>query len=219
MGVDPAGRVLAVLILQPAVGVVNLCAVVIIGNRASGKMGYALAEAARNRGAEVTLVTAAPLPPPPGMTVLSVNTAAEMEKAVRRAVEGCQVLIMAAAVADYAASEISPQKIKKSDAALTLKLERTPDILAGVRGKFLRVGFAAESQDLLAGARAKLVAKGLDLIVANDITKPESTFGADTNRVSIIARGGVVEELPVLPKPEVARRVMQRIVGVLAERK
>jgi phosphopantothenoylcysteine decarboxylase / phosphopantothenate---cysteine ligase len=186
-----------------------------ISNRSSGKMGYALAEAARDRGAEVTLISAAALHAPPGMKVVKVDTAVEMRDAVSQATADCDALVMAAAVADYAA-DAAPQKIKKGpEAGLTLELKRTPDILAEVSGSFVRVGFAAESQDLIENARAKLAAKKLDIIVANDITAPESTFGADTNRITILAADGSAEELPVLPKIEVAARILDRVRDIL----
>ena len=188
-----------------------------ISNRSSGKMGYALAEAARDRGAEVTLISAAALHQPPGLTLVPVETAREMRDAVASATKDCDVLIMAAAVADFA-PEAAPQKIKKNDADLTLELRRTPDILAEIKGDFVRVGFAAESQDIIQNARLKLAAKKLDIIVANDITAAESTFGADTNRVTILAADGSAEELPVLPKAEVAARLLDRVLGILKQK-
>ncbi|MDO8567986.1 MAG: bifunctional phosphopantothenoylcysteine decarboxylase/phosphopantothenate--cysteine ligase CoaBC, partial [Dehalococcoidales bacterium] len=153
-----------------------------IGNRSSGKMGYALAEAARDRGAEITLIAApTSLPDPPGIKVEHVGTAAEMKKAVAKAVAKADALIMAAAVADYQPETAAKSKIKKEaiGAGLSLKLIRTPDILSEVKGKFIRVGFAAESEDLVANAKKKLKSKHLDLIVANDITRADSGFGAD----------------------------------------
>ena len=187
-----------------------------IGNRSSGKMGYALAEVARDRGAAVTLISAAALPEPPGLTLVAVQTAHEMRDAVTQAAAGCDALIMAAAVADFAPDPAS-QKIKKGQPdGLTLELLPTPDILAEVKGDFVRVGFAAESQDLINNARLKLAAKKLDIIVANDITAPESTFGADTNRVTILAADDSAEELPVLPKTEVAAQLLDRVRDILA---
>ena len=187
-----------------------------IGNRSSGKMGLALAEAARDRGAKVTLITApSHLPEPAGIEVIPVRTAAEMKRAVTRAVKKADALIMAAAVADYQPRSYATSKIKKESLSLTLELTRTPDILAEVKGNFLKVGFAAESKDLVANARKKLAQKGLDLIVANDITEPESGFGADTNKVTIINREGKVESLPLMTKREVAERILDRVVGLL----
>jgi phosphopantothenoylcysteine decarboxylase/phosphopantothenate--cysteine ligase len=183
-------------------------------------MGYALAEAARDRGAQVVLISApSALPKPIGMDVVSVGTAQEMHEAVKKAVTKADALIMAAAVADYRPKKVSKSKIKRERASsLTLELERTPDILVEVKGKFLRVGFAAESENLVANAKDKLEKKRLDLIVANDITAVASGIGADTNQVVIISRKGKIEELPLLPKREVADRILDRVVGIMAKR-
>jgi len=190
-------------------------------NRSSGKMGYALAEAARDRGARVMVVSApSALPKPVGVDVMNVGTAQEMYEAVKKAVAKADVLIMAAAVADYRPKKFSKSKIKRERAsALVLELERTPDILGEVKGKFLRVGFAAETENLLANAKKKLVKKRLDLIVANDITAKGSGIGADTNQVVIIDRKGKVEKLTLLPKREVADRILDRIAEFLASKK
>jgi phosphopantothenoylcysteine decarboxylase/phosphopantothenate--cysteine ligase len=132
------------------------------------------------------------------------------------------VLLMAAAVADYSPAAVAPQKIKKEKTDLTLRLARTPDILAAVAAQraesgFPRavVGFAAETQDLVENARAKLAAKGLDLIVANDVTAQDAGFGAETNRVSLISREGAVETLPLLSKSAVAEAVLECVAGIL----
>ncbi len=196
-----------------------------VGNRSSGKMGYALAQAALERGARVTLVSApTALAVPVGSTCVHVATAEEMRRAVLEALPGCDVLAMAAAVADYRPAECAGQKIKKGAGDLALVLQRTPDILADVaaareRGgrPLLVVGFAAETQDLLANARQKLVAKKLDLIVANDVSATDSGFGVDTNRVTMLDRGGGEEPLPLLSKDEVAARIWDRVAGLLAE--
>jgi len=186
-----------------------------ITNRSSGKMGYALAEAARDRGAEVTLITApTSLARPAGVKVVDVGTAAEMLRAVKSAVLRADALVMAAAVADYRPREPSGKKIKKGRAGLTLELELTPDILSEVKGNFVRVGFAAESEKLVANARKKLKQKSLDLIVANDITTPDSGFDVDTNRVTIVDKEGRVDSLPLLSKREVAERVLDRVAGM-----
>jgi phosphopantothenoylcysteine decarboxylase/phosphopantothenate--cysteine ligase len=189
-------------------------------NRSSGKMGYALAEAARDRGAKVVLVSApSALPKPVGVDVVNVGTAQEMYEAVKKAVSKADALIMAAAVADYRPRKVSRSKIKRELAAsLTLELERTPDILIEVKGKFLRVGFAAESENLVANTKGKLKKKRLDLIVANDITAEGSGIGADTNQVVIIDRKDKVEKLPLLPKREVADRILDRIAEFLAKK-
>ncbi|MBA7634499.1 Coenzyme A biosynthesis bifunctional protein CoaBC [subsurface metagenome] len=187
-----------------------------IGNRSSGKMGYALAEAARDRGATVSLITApTALPEPAGVEVVHSQTASQMKKAVASACAQADVLIMAAAPADYQPRGAARRKIKKDSPSLTLELIRTPDILSEVKGKFLRVGFAAESEDILANARKKLQEKKLDLIVANDIAQAGSGFGADTNKVTLIDRNGNEQSLPTLTKREVAERVLDRVVGML----
>jgi phosphopantothenoylcysteine decarboxylase/phosphopantothenate--cysteine ligase len=189
-----------------------------IGNRSSGKMGFALAEAARDRGAEVTLITAPThLPEPDGIEIIRVRTAAEMREAVAEAVKEAGALIMAAAVADYQPKTSAQSKIKKQSPELTLELVRTPDILNEVKGSFVKVGFAAESEDVVANARKKLAPKGLDLVVANDITEPESGFGADTNKVTIIDKQGNVESLPLMSKRQVAERILDRVVGLLGK--
>jgi phosphopantothenoylcysteine decarboxylase/phosphopantothenate--cysteine ligase len=188
-------------------------------NNSSGKMGYALATAARNRGAEVTLISGGcSLRKPGDITVIDVCTAQDMYEAVDKASTDADALIMAAAVADYRPAKASSQKIKReSQPELTLKLERTPDVLAQVRGNFLRVGFAAESQNLLENARAKLQKKELDLIVANDITLPGSGIGADSNQVTIIDRDGNVQALPLMPKDEVADKILDKVALLLCK--
>lgn len=194
----------------------------IITNRSSGKMGYAIAEAARDRGAEVTLITTpTALAHPYGVRVVQVGPVLEMFAAVKNAMRTADVLIMAAAVSDYRVANPATQKIKKRGAAaqgLTIEMVANPDILAETPGDFVRVGFAAESEDLLANATQKLERKRLDLIVANDITGEGSGFGSDTNKVILIGRDRAPEELPILGKREVADRVLDRIVGVLEAR-
>jgi phosphopantothenoylcysteine decarboxylase/phosphopantothenate--cysteine ligase len=189
-----------------------------ISNPSSGKMGYALAEAARDRGAKVTLITApTALPEPVGMETIQVKTAAEMKKAVAKAVVKADALLMAAAVSDYQPKTVARAKIKKTSPSLTLELIRTPDILVEVKGDFIKVGFAAESEDIVANAKKKLQKKQLDLIVANDITDKQSGFGADTNKVTLISRDGKVETLPLLSKREVADRILDRVVGMIGK--
>lgn len=187
-----------------------------ITNRSSGKMGYAIAEAARDRGAEATLVTApSSLPRPYGVKTVAVNTVTEMLDAVSSAVAAADVLIMAAAVADYRVSHLSPVKIKRGTGNLLLELVPNPDILKEVKGNFIRVGFAAESADLVANARKKMEQKSLDLIVANDITATDSGFGSDNNRVTIIDKAGAVDDVPLLPKTAVAHRILDKVVALL----
>jgi phosphopantothenoylcysteine decarboxylase/phosphopantothenate--cysteine ligase len=190
-----------------------------IGNRSSGKMGYALAEVARDRGAEVTLITApAALSGPSGVKVIKIKTAAEMKNAVVEAVKKADALLMAAAVADYQPKATAKSKIKKESAkSLTLELVKTPDILSEVTGNFIKVGFAAESENLVANAKKKLKAKHLDLIVANDITKEDSGFDVDTNRVTLIDKKGKVEELPLMSKREVAEKILDRVRGMMGK--
>ena len=188
----------------------------IITNHSSGKMGYALAEAARDRGARTVLVTApTSLPDPVAVEVVKVQTALEMRDQVVKATVNAQALVMAAAVADYRPRVASPQKLKKNSDSMTLELTRNPDILTETTGPIVKVGFAAESQDLAQNAREKMAKKGLDLIIANDITDPESGFGSDTNKVLILGKNGQVEDLPLMPKEAVAHRVLDRIKGLL----
>jgi phosphopantothenoylcysteine decarboxylase/phosphopantothenate--cysteine ligase len=184
-----------------------------IGNRSSGKMGYALAEAARDRGASVTLISAANLNLPVGIDVIYVETAAQMLEAVNKSVKGAEALVMAAAVADFRPRVMAKSKIKKAALSLNMELERTPDILAEVDGNFIRVGFAAESENLLDNAKKKLADKVLDLIVANDVTATGSGFGTDTNKVTLISRDGTEEDLPLLTKREVADKVWDWVVA------
>lgn len=190
-----------------------------ISNRSSGKMGYALAEAARARGAEVVLVSGpTALPSPAGIEYCPVTTAEEMRKAIVHRFAWSDTVIMAAAVADFRPATPSARKIKKRRGPLTqLELEATDDILRELgerRTSQVLVGFAAETEDLLAHAQEKLHAKGVDLLVANDVTAAGSGFGSDTNRVVLLTREGAPEELPLLPKREVADCILDRILTV-----
>lgn len=188
-----------------------------IGNRSSGKMGYAIAEAARDRGAVVTLVTGpTALPAPPGVDVMLVQTAEQMRDAVLKATAAADVLIMAAAVADYRPAAVTEGKIKREADTLNLELVKTSDILGEVKGDIIKVGFAAESGDLIARATEKLRKKQLDLIVVNDITAKDSGFDTDTNRVTFIDRDGKAEQLPLMLKSEVAHKILDRVVALLA---
>jgi phosphopantothenoylcysteine decarboxylase/phosphopantothenate--cysteine ligase len=184
-----------------------------IGNRSSGKMGYALAEAARDRGAEVTLISASNLPAPTGLDFVCVENAAEMLEAVQKSVKKADALVMAAAVADFKPKVMAKSKIKKAMLTLNLELERTPDILSEVEGNFMRVGFAAESENLLANARKKMAEKTLDLIVANDVTAQGCGFGSDTNKVTLISRDGKEQDLPLMPKREVADKIWDWVIA------
>jgi phosphopantothenoylcysteine decarboxylase/phosphopantothenate--cysteine ligase len=193
-------------------------------NRSSGKQGLALAQAAQDRGADVTLV-AAPisLPIPVGVEHISVRTAAEMAAAVLAACQDADALLMAAAVADFRPARAAGQKVKKGGGDLTaLDLEPTTDILSSVaaqrresRRPRIVVGFAAETEDLLDNARAKVQAKSLDLIVANDVSASDSGFGVDTNRVILLDAWGESEPLPLMSKMAVAERVLDRVITLL----
>ena len=190
----------------------------VITNHSSGKMGYALAEAARDRGADVVLVTApTSLPDPALVKVVQVRTAEQMGEAIQSHLKKADALIMAAAVADYRPAEAADQKIKKSEDDLNISLAKTTDILKSVKGDFVRVGFAAESQNLVENAKAKVRSKQLDLIVANDITAEGSGFGSDTNKVTLIDRDLAVEELPLLSKYDVSNRILDRVKGLFRD--
>jgi phosphopantothenoylcysteine decarboxylase/phosphopantothenate--cysteine ligase len=192
-----------------------------VSNHSSGKMGYALAAAARDRGADVTLVTApTALPCPYGVRLTPARSAREMRDAVAAACQGADALIMAAAVADFEPGAVEEHKIKKAGrGGLTLDMVPTPDILSEVRGDFVRVGFKAESQNVVENAREMLQRKDLDLVVANDVTDPESGFAVDTNRVTIIDASGRAETLPLLSKDDVAWRVLDRVAALLRARR
>ncbi len=192
-----------------------------VGNRSSGKMGYAVAEAARDRGAAVTLISAPTgLAKPGGVEIVSVESAIQMRDAVAQATSNADVLIMAAAVADYQPTKRAGQKIKKESTGegMTLELVRTPDILAEARGGFLKVGFAAETENVIENARRKLEAKKVDIVIANDVSSPDSGFSVDTNRVTIISRDGKVEDLPLMTKREVADKILDKVVSMLGKR-
>lgn len=188
-----------------------------ISNRSSGKMGYAIAEAARDRGAEVALVSApTALVPPVGVKLIRVQTAIQMRDACILASADADVVIMAAAPADYRPRQTAAEKIKKGDIEVwSLELAENPDILGALKGDMIRVGFAAESEHLLKNAREKRFKKNLDLIVANDITQPNSGFDADSNKVILIDRDGKVTRLPLLPKLEVADKILDRVVALI----
>jgi phosphopantothenoylcysteine decarboxylase/phosphopantothenate--cysteine ligase len=189
-----------------------------VSNYSSGKMGYAVAETARDRGAEVKLITASTfLPDPSGIEVTHIETAVQMKKAVAKAVARADALVMAAAVADYQPKKTAKAKIKKESSGLTLEMVKTPDILSEVTGDFIKVGFAAESEDTVANARKKLKQKQLDIIVANNITEAGSGFGTDTNKVTIIAKNGKTEDLPLMSKREVADKILDRVAGLLGK--
>jgi phosphopantothenoylcysteine decarboxylase/phosphopantothenate--cysteine ligase len=187
-----------------------------LSNRSSGRMGYRVAEAARDRGAEVVLVAGpTSLPDPPGVAVEHVRSAAEMQAAVERHFERAAIVVMAAAVSDYRPASVAPHKVKKQDGELALELERTPDILAGLgprKGPRLLVGFAAETRDVLAYARDKLRRKQLDLIVANDVGQDGRVFGSETNAATLIDAGGEQVVVPETSKRELAEKLWDRVL-------
>ena len=186
-----------------------------ISNHSSGKMGYAIAERARARGAEVLLISGpSPLTPPRGVELVAVESAAEMAERVRDRFGRVDVVIKAAAVADITPASVSPNKLKKDECGDVIRLSRTEDILKGlgeVKGDKILVGFAAETTDLVKNAKAKLKNKNLDIIVANDLTRLDSGFNADTNAVRIFDRDGTDEILPVMKKEQVADEILTRI--------
>jgi phosphopantothenoylcysteine decarboxylase/phosphopantothenate--cysteine ligase len=191
-----------------------------LSNHSSGKMGYAIARAAAERGARVHLVAGpTALAPPPGVELQPVVSARDMHAAVMALAADCSIIVKAAAVADYRPCCRQTQKIKKgSESTLTLELQRNPDILAELGrlpGERLLVGFAAETEQLLDNARRKLQDKNLDLIVANDLTAEGAGFAGDTNVVRLIYRDGRVEDLPQMSKELLAHRLLDRIRGQL----
>ncbi|MBQ1856287.1 MAG: bifunctional phosphopantothenoylcysteine decarboxylase/phosphopantothenate--cysteine ligase CoaBC [Anaerovibrio sp.] len=190
-----------------------------IGNRSSGKMGYAIAEAAKKRGAEVILVSGpSALTPPEGVEFIGVESAAEMRDAVMEHFSEADMVIKAAAVADYRVRNVSDQKIKKNDEELTLVLEKNPDILKELgekkRAGQILVGFAAETQNLLEYAKAKLEKKNLDMIVANDVSRKDAGFNTDTNVVKLLYRNGAIEELPIMTKHKLADELLNRVLKI-----
>jgi phosphopantothenoylcysteine decarboxylase/phosphopantothenate--cysteine ligase len=191
-----------------------------VSNRSSGRMGYRLAEAARDRGAKVILVSGPTrLPAPHGVETVGVRSAEEMERAVKDRVGPATVVIAAAAVSDYRPAAASASKIKKTEGALTVELVRTPDILKGLgaaKGGRVLVGFAAETEDLVANARKKLEAKNLDLVVANDVTAAGAGFGGDTNAVVLLRRDGGRVDVPLASKREVAERILDEVRALRA---
>jgi phosphopantothenoylcysteine decarboxylase / phosphopantothenate---cysteine ligase len=195
----------------------------VITNLSSGKQGFALAQAAVDLGASVVLICGpTSLPTPIGATRVDIRSALEMEHAVMAEVPHAQILVMAAAVADFRPAQTAPDKIKKEQGLSHIRLEKTTDILAAVAKQKksshrpqITVGFAAESQDLLDNARSKLTAKKLDFIVANDITADDAGFGVDTNRVTLLFADGSKEPLPLMNKGDVAESVMKRVAALI----
>ena len=191
-----------------------------LSNHSSGKQGYAIAEAARDRGAQVVLVTTASLTAPGGVRVVRVESALDMLHAVQREAAEADVLVMAAAVADYRPASPAERKIKRGDLGgeLVVRLVENPDISKTVEGHFVKVVFAAETNDLIDNATKKLRAKNAALIVANDVSATDAGFGVDDNRVTILDAEGGREDLPLMTKYEVATRILERVADVLARR-
>ena len=190
-------------------------AVRFLSNRSSGKMGYAVAATASERGHEVVLVSGpVSLRAPDAVRVLAVETAEQMLKAVEDTLKWCEVLVMAAAVSDWRPASVSNEKLRKDDMPDNLPLARTPDILMTVsklKGTRLFVGFAAEREDILVSARSKLAKKGLDLIVANDISRTDSGFESDTNKAMLISVDGLTMDFPLINKVELAGHILDWI--------
>ena len=191
-----------------------------VGNRSSGKMGYAVAEAARDRGAEVVLITSAELAAPAGVRVAPVETAQEMLEAVEEHVPSCDALIMAAAVADYRPAEAAQEKQKRGGRETWgIDLIRNPDIIATVQSDgLIKVAFAAETQDMVDNAAKKLVEKNAHLIVANDVSATDAGFAVDTNRITILDRDGSREDLPLMSKYDCGVRILDRVRDLIAAR-
>jgi phosphopantothenoylcysteine decarboxylase/phosphopantothenate--cysteine ligase len=193
-----------------------------LGNRSSGKMGFALAAAAARRGARVTLIAGpVALATPPGVVRIDVETAAEMERAVAAAASAADLIVMTAAVADFRPRAVAREKIKKEHGVPALDLEATPDILGGLRGlaaHAVTVGFAAETADLEANARAKLERKGVDFLVANDVSRHDIAFGSDANEVTVLRRGGPPVFFGRQPKGELADHLLDLFASALAGR-
>ncbi len=193
-----------------------------ISNRSTGKMGYAMAAAAWRRGADVVLISGpTALPPPHGVRCARVTTAAEMRDAVMREFEAATMILMAAAVADYRPARVAAQKLKKTGGPLLIECERTADILGELaprKGDRYLVGFAAETEDVVANARRKLREKRLDMIVANDVSRAETGFEADTNAVAILDRRGRCD-VPLTTKEAVADAILDRILAVRRSRR
>jgi phosphopantothenoylcysteine decarboxylase/phosphopantothenate--cysteine ligase len=191
-------------------------AVRFISNPSTGKMGFALAEAARERGAAVILVAGPTgLQPPQGVTMVPVTTAAEMGRAVSDHLNQSDIVIMAAAVSDFRPASSFDRKIKKKEAPSTIQLEHTEDILAtigNIPGDRLLVGFAAETEDVVDNAVKKMKEKKLDMIIANDLLKQGAGFGTDTNIVTIIERSGAQTDLPIMTKKQIAAFIMDKIM-------
>jgi len=190
----------------------------VLTNRSTGKMGYAIAEAARDRGADVTLISApSSLPAPACVTLIPVSSAIDMRDAVQAACADADLLVMAAAVSDYRPANPADQKIKKTaDDPLSIDLIQNPDIIAGVNGeRLVKVAFAAETNDLIKNADAKVLSKGVDMVVANDVSAADSGFGTDTNAVTFVYPGREPEPMPLMDKLDVGNALLDRALPLL----
>jgi len=192
-----------------------------IGNRSSGKMGHCLAAAARRRGARVTVITTSPETAPAGVEIVRVESSDDMREATLARAPDAMVVVMAAAVADFRPKVVAIHKIKKTEGVPEIILEPTPDILAALGvskhpGQVL-VGFAAETDDLVARARAKLGAKKVDLMVANDVSDPEAGFEVDTNRATLLDAFGRTDEMPLMTKEALAALLLDRIEQIMMD--
>ena len=194
-----------------------------ISNRSTGKMGYAIAGVSARRGHEVVLISGPVIIEPPALvTVIKVDTSAQMLDELKKRISWCDVLIMTAAVADFKPAVIRTEKIKKRNMPLFIRLRKTPDILKRIRkykDKRVFVGFAAETSNMLKEARRKLIDKGLDLIVANDVSRSDSGFGADTNKVVLISADGTCRKLPLMKKTAVAKEILEWVEACNAYKK
>jgi phosphopantothenoylcysteine decarboxylase/phosphopantothenate--cysteine ligase len=191
-----------------------------ISNRSTGKMGYAIAEAARDRGANVTLVTAADLPDPAGVKVIRAETVDEMRDAIVPASSNADLLVMAAAISDFTPAQVSDRKIKKQGSGkMTLELSKVEDFMPLAQGKHLvKVAFAAETNDLESNAQAKAAPKGAAFVVANNVSEPGSGFGTDTNRVTFVDASGNVDPQSMMDKLHVGHAILDRALPLLGER-
>jgi phosphopantothenoylcysteine decarboxylase/phosphopantothenate--cysteine ligase len=190
-----------------------------VGNRSSGKMGLAIAEAARDRGASVTLVCGpVSLPTPFGVERIDVRTTGEMAEAIACVTRDAAAVIMAAAPADFRPAASAEQKIKRTGESISVQLVPNADIIAGVSSDVIKVGFAAETEQVLVNAHAKIAKKGLDLIAANDVSRSDAGFSTDTNLITLIDADGDVEQLPMLSKYDAGNKILDRVVRLLAAR-
>jgi phosphopantothenoylcysteine decarboxylase/phosphopantothenate--cysteine ligase len=222
-GAEPEGDLTGVRVLVTAGGTREpIDAVRVITNRSSGKQGYAVAEVAARRGAAVTLVSTIGRPAPAGVEIVSVQTAAEMEEAVTSRAAEADVVVQAAAVADFRPKAPPDRKLKKDEGVPEIVLEPTHDFSVDLgrakRPGQVLVGFAAETEDLVPNAQRKLTSKRLDLIVANNVAEPDAGFEVDTNRAVILDAAGGVERLPLQAKTQLAAVILDRVADLLREK-